>query len=151
MPVSFKIYSFFDLYAEKARHLLGWYAFSFYERVMNRFFFNINKFEDYYDVNFDKSLDKYNSYIKYLKIFFGSKPVITKKISKSKFDNNLISDETKNSIRFYEYEQKLAAQRKKDYNETMSDFFIGSFSFFGQFYTFVRDNVFEFLTVIYSV
>lgn len=121
---------------------------------MSKVFLSINKFEDYYDTNFDKSLDRYNIYVKYLKYFFGSPSSDFKaRYKKSKLNSNAneVLDDTKTSIRFIEYEQKLAAQRKKDYNETMSDFFVGSFSFFGQFYIFVRDNVFEFTTVLYSV
>ncbi len=152
-PLSYRIYSFFNFYSEKVRHSVGWYTFSFYERIMGRFFLSINKFEDYYDINFDKSLDRYNIYVKYLKYFFGSVPLSMKARYKrpNSGSSNEISDDTKNSVRFFEYEQKLAAQRKKDYNETMSDFFVGSFAFFGQFYTFVRDNVFEFTTVLHSV
>lgn len=145
---SVKIYSFFNLYAEKVKHLLGWYVYLFFERIMGKLFLNINKFEDYYDVNFDKSLDHYNKYSTYLKFFFG---VAFNPFSSKKFESQGKDESTsfeKESIRFLDYDKKMNSQRKKNYNETMSDFFVGSFSLFGNLYTFVRDNVFEFMTIL---
>lgn len=145
---SVKIYSFFNLYAEKARHLFGWYTYLFFERLMGKLFLNVNKFEDYYDVNFDKSLDYYNKYSIYLKFFFGvaNNTVLSKNFENRDKDESLSFE--KESVRFMDYDKKMNLQRKRNYNETMSDFFVGSFSLFGNFYTFVRDNVFEFMTVL---
>lgn len=108
----------------------------------------MNKFEDYYDLNFDKSLDRYNKYSLYLNFFFGvaANPFLSKTFEVRNSDES--SSLEKESIRFLDYEKKMNAERKKNYNETMSDFFTGSFSFLGNFYSFARDNIFEFMTVL---
>lgn len=118
---------------------------------MGKLFLNINKFEDYYDVNFDKSIDHFDQYSIYLKFFFGvaSKRFLAKRFeSRIKGEDFSSAEDSTESIRFIDYEKKMNAQRKNDYNETMSDFFVGSFSLFGNFYVFVRDNIFEFMTVL---
>jgi len=120
---------------------------------MGKLFLNVNKFEDYYDVNFDKSIDLYNSYLIHFKKFLGVdsfNSLFRKRfeVQKQSFEEE-ISDDVEKSVRLMNFEQKLNAQRKKNYNDTMSDFFTGSFSFFGGFYTFFRTNVFEFMTVLY--
>lgn len=115
---------------------------------MGKLFLNINKFEDYYDINFDKSLDRYDKYSVYLNFFFGV--AFNPFLSKHFETQNKVEDSSleKESIRFLDYEKKMNLQRKKNYNETMSDFFVGSFSLLGNFYTFARDNIFEFMTVL---
>ena len=155
-PKAILIYSFFNNYSEKARHNLGWLIFSFYERLMGKIFMNVNRFEDYYDVNFDKSIDKYDFYLAHLKRFFGASFLSTKKKRKFKYtsadtDEDEFSENLKNSVRFDDYLKRVAAQRKQDYMDTMSDFFSGSFSFFGHFYIFVRDNIFEFMAEWHTV
>jgi len=117
---------------------------------MGKIFLNVNRFEDYYDVNFDKSVDKYDFYLTHLKRFFGIKRSKKKKkklkiYNVSNLDESTFSDNIRSSVRFTDYSKKLADQRKKDYMDFMSDFFSGSFSFFGHFFVFVRDNVFDFM------
>jgi hypothetical protein len=150
-PIAVKIRSFINDYAEKARHNLGWLVFAFYEKIMGKIFLNVNKFEDYYDVNFDKSADRYDFYLSHFKNFFGARVQTNFLKNDGTVNSKAFSENLKSSIRFSDYASKLAAQRKKDYMETMSDFFLGSFSFFGPFYEFARDNIFEFMTVWYSV
>ena len=109
---------------------------------MGKVFININKFEDYYDMNFDRSVDHYDFYLKHLRRFFGE----PKNRHPSKGEKpTYFSDGLKGSVRFTEYLDRVASQRRKDYTNTISDFFTGSFSFFGHFFIFVRDNVFEFM------
>lgn len=129
--------------------MVSWFIFIFYERVMGKIFINVNKFEDYYDMNFDKSIDRYDFYLSHLRKFFGglySNGESRRRKSTLAFSDHL-SENVKKSIRFTEYLDRVAAQRKKDYMDTVSVFFTGSFSFFGHFYVFVRDNVFEFMAV----
>jgi len=155
-----KIYSFFNDYVERGRHIFGWYVFLFYERMMGKLFLNVNKFEDYYDVNFDKALARYNLFIIYLNYFFGVNPTrisskqVEKQVEKQVLDEEFSSDEdfsdNEESIRLIDYAKKMDLQRKKNYNETMSDFFTGSFSILGNFYVFARDNIFEFMTVLHT-
>lgn len=114
---------------------------------MGKIFININKFEDYYDVNFDKSVDQYDFYLTHLKKFLGlvrtrTKPSVNLEVSSSSLEED---DTATVSIRISEYLNKIISNRRKDYTNLVSDFFTGSFSFFGQFYIFVRDNVFEFM------
>ena len=138
-----KINSFFNEYAEKARHIFGWFIFAFYQRIMSKIFININKFEDYYDVNFDRSTTQYDFYLTHLKRFLGLN-ILRSRYSSESFP--LISDnQVQTSIRISEYLSKVISERRKDYTTVVSDFFSGSFSFFGHFYIFVRDNVFEFM------
>ena len=93
-------------------------------------------------MNFDKSANRYDFYLSHINKFFG--PTFSSK-QQSKVAEKEFPDNIKNSVRFSEYIEKLAAQRRKDYLDTMADFFTGSFSFFGHFYVFIRDNVFEFV------
>lgn len=115
---------------------------------MGKIFININKFEDYYDVNFDKSVDQYDFYLTHLKKFLGLVRARRTKIA-SNPDTSSSSDENDVtatvSIRISDYLDKITSNRRKDYTNLISDFFTGSFSFFGHFYIFVRDNVFEFM------
>jgi hypothetical protein len=140
---SIHTYSVINLYLEKARHTFGWFVFSFYERLVGKVFASVNRFEDYYDMNFDKSANRYNFYLSHINKFFGS----DFSAKQNKDLEKEFPDNVKNSVRFSEYIEKLAAQRKKDYLDTMADFFTGSFSFFGHFYVFVRDNIFEFVAL----
>jgi hypothetical protein len=143
-----KIDSFFNNYAEKARHIIGWFVFAFYERIMGKIFISINKFEDYYDMNFDKSVDRYDFYLKHLRRFFGEPK--NRPLNKGE-KPTYFSDGLKSSVRFTEYLDRVISQRRRDYTNTISDFFTGSFSFFGHFFIFVRDNVFEFMASWHTV
>ena len=111
---------------------------------MGKIFISTNKFEDYYEFNFDNSVSKYNFYMSHLKLFFGLR--FNSKTKKFSPNSENLPNNVKKSVRFAEYEVKLAAQRKKDYLDTVSDFFTGSFTLFGHFYVFVRDNIFEFIS-----
>jgi hypothetical protein len=85
--------------------------------MMGKLFLNVNKFEDYYDVNFDKSIDLYNSYLIHFKKFLGVdsfNSLFRKRfeVQKQSFEEE-ISDDVEKSVRLMNFEQKLNAQQKK--------------------------------------
>ena len=149
-PLFTVVHSFFNDYSEKVHYMIKWFIFSFYQRLIGKIFINVNRFEDYYDMNFDKSIDKYDFYLTHLKRFFGIASY-TRSLNQKVGLNKVFSENVKTSVRFTEYTNRVLAQRKKDYMDTMSDFFSGSFSFFGRFYLFVNENIFEFTAFMHEV
>ena len=108
-------------------------------------------------MNFDKSVDRNNSYLMRLKRFFGkaylrhSGSFYGGGRTSQEVNEEELPDSVRDSVRFTEYLDRTAAQRKKNYSNTISNFFVGSFAFFGHFHVFVRDNVLEFMSFLYEI
>lgn len=145
------IYSVFEEYAENARHMVGWLVFSFFEKWMNKVFMSTDKFEHFYDVNFDISREKYNFYFLHFKKFITKKRFRvkgSKRRGDARLNNKNLPKYLAKSIRYLEFRKNLTKKGRKDYVNNTSLFFSGSFIFFGYFYVFVRDNVFEVVAYI---
>jgi len=77
---------------------------------MGKIFININRFEDYYDMNFDKSINHYDFYLTHLKKFLGLVRRSTRPINAVN-SSSFNAEESTNSIRVSEYLNRVSSQR----------------------------------------
>ncbi|MDP3137953.1 MAG: hypothetical protein Q8N17_16665 [Burkholderiaceae bacterium] len=114
-----------------------WYTFfwsllAVLETTLNKAFLFTNEFEDFYDTNFDKGIERLNKF----NSMFNRKTKLTKiKIKK----NKKIRDELNmnytapqwivDSSRFSDYQEKLSLYKHKQQLSQISSFFTTSFSF----------------------